>query len=234
MNPERTVSDNGRRYTVTLDVGSLGDDVQHLWFTRRKVARAEVMQGVILGGYDVRVDNDPTFRAVVTIAAGIVVQGEPGGTMVRLPGEIYVSKVEIYGQPPGIVSTTLPIRKLLHACIRCGAVAGRVQPDGRYKLILGDDGRPVPPSKVKELAGEIRRPRQTTEERNREISRLLDEFRRLKAAGNLPKGIRNQPDYIVAKYGCAPGTVADYIKAANKWGKAQRSEPIDRTEGDTQ
>lgn len=164
----RRVKDNGKQFTVVLDRALLGRPVRPntqplpgqlfdvLPIDRALLDPSErpaLVRGVLLTDYLVTRDDDPTYRAWLTLGGSPVM----GNQQDYLPAQVQVDRVVIQRGRKPLDTTTLPIAKLLRACIDCGSVAMRLNPDGTYSFVPDEHNKPLPAAQVDELVGARKR-----------------------------------------------------------------------------
>lgn len=190
----------------------------------------EIVKGVILTDYRVHRDDDPTWRAWVTLG------GDPpmGNEHEVIPARVYVAKVEVLAGRHGLTTTALPIADLLNACVRCGEVGMRRNAQGTYDFIPDDEGLPMPAAQVAQLTGRKGRRTDNTPDRDAQILRLCDAHAALKAEWRTDKSTaKPQPQaaYVAAALNLSPHTAKELIAVARR--RAGLTKKASRTKGDS-
>lgn len=160
----RRIHDNGKVFTVVLDRTLLGRPLRPnrqplpgqlfdvLPIDRALLKQSErpaLVRGVLLTDYLVTRDDDPTYRAWLTLGGSPVM----GTHEDYLPAQVQVDRIVIQRGGKPLDTTTLPIAKLLKACIDCGSVAMGLNPDGTYSFVPDEHNKPLPAAEVDELVG---------------------------------------------------------------------------------
>jgi hypothetical protein len=151
-NPTARVHDNKRAFTVTLnrDAVILERDAagvvsfptwspfQVHWLrdisleTRSSVP--EIVRGVLVAPYGVTVDDDPHWHGSLVLQ--ILPNGQMGITQVSQ--ERFEITDEGRGHLP-MTSCTLPLPKLLSACMKVGAIVGWITPESDTPTVIFDE-----------------------------------------------------------------------------------------------
>lgn len=234
----RRVEKNGKGYTVRLERWLLGRDDRPIvdgkpvgmpmygtWFDILPIDPALVQTpnlpdattGVILTDYQILRDDDPTWRAWLTLG------GDPvyGNEEWAVDAKIHVARVVIQKGRDVLDSTTLPINDLLRACVKAGHVA--LERDGNvWNLVYDANGLPMPAAQYDRLVRRRKRENREVPDDAR-ILELCDEHARKKAAfhswdgkGDCPDNPGLQRDYVGRVIGYSPLYAADLIKTARK------------------
>ena len=230
----RRVEKNGNGYTVRLerwllnrdsrpvvDGKPVGRPMQGTAFTVLPIDKAlvqtpnlpDAMTGVILTDYQVFRDDDPRWRAWITLGGDPVYGNESWAE----DAHVYVARIEITRGASPLDSSTLPVNDLLRACVKAGHVA--LERDGDvWNLVYDADGMPMPAAQYDRL---VRRRGSTRNERptDSRILELCEEHARLKDAyrrGEVVDEPPRQNEYVAKVIGYAPTTTADLIKDARK------------------
>lgn len=230
----RRVDKNGKGYTVRLERWLLGRDsrpvvdgkpvgrpMQGTAFTILPIDKAivetpnlpDATTGVLLTDYQIMRDDDPTWRAWITLGGDPVYGNESWAE----DAHVFVARIEITRGANPLDSSTLPVNDLLRACVKAGHVA--LERDGDvWNLVYDADGLPMPAAQYDRL---VRRRGSTRNERptDSRILELCDEHARKKddyRRGVIVNEPPHQSEYVAKIIGYAPSTTADFIKAARK------------------
>jgi hypothetical protein len=230
----RRVEKNGKNYTVRLerwlhnrddraivDGKRSGRPMQGTVFSVLPIDKVivqtpnlpDAMNGVLLTDYQIMRDDDPTWRAWITLGGDPVYGNESWAE----DAHVYVARVEILRGRKPLDSTTLPMAELLRACVKCGHVA--LERDGKeWKLVYDDNGYPMPAAQYDRLVRRRKRERSEVPDDAR-ILELCEEHRLMKDAyrrGELLEKPPLQHEYVAASIDYAPSYAADLIKLARK------------------
>lgn len=230
----RRVDKNGKGYTVRLERWLLGRDtrpvvdgkpvgrpMQGTLFTVLPIDKAIVQTpnlpdattGVILTDYQIMRDDDPTWRAWITLG------GDPvyGNESSVIDAHVFVARIEITRGANPLDSSTLPVNDLLRACVKAGHVA--LERDGNvWKLVYDANGLPMPAAQYDRL---VRRRGLTRNERPTDLrilelceehTRQVERYRR----GELVEKPPIQRKYVADIIGYGEQYTADLIKDARK------------------
>jgi hypothetical protein len=230
----RSVEKNGKCFTVHLDRWLLGRDERPIvdgkpYGRPMQGTRCDVLPidpnivqtpnlpdattGVILTDYRVTRDDDPTWRAWISLG------GHPiyGNESSAIDAEVFIAGVEILRGRHTLDSTTLPMNELLRACVKCGHVA--LERDGKLWSIVTDaDGLAMPAAQYDRLIRRRKRENRDAPDDAR-ILELCEEHRQLKDAYRRGESLEKPPRqavYVAEKIRYAESTAADMIKLARK------------------
>lgn len=236
----RRVEKNGVGYTVVLDRSLWnvavpegraplpGQRYEVLPYENARVqtaTRPEIVRGVLLTDYRIHRDDDPNWRAWVTLAGDPPMGNEHDVT----PSRVYVANVQIQSGRRGLTTTALPLADLLNACVRCGEVALRRNDRGTYDFIPDEEGLPMPAAQLADLTGYRRRRTENTPERYAEVLRLCEEHNTARAAWKADPSLLKPPvqaTYVAERLGVAQHTARELIKDARKRaGLTQKNRP---------
>lgn len=230
----RRVDKNGKGYTVSLDRPLLGRDSRAVVDGKpsgrpmngtvygvlpidnvivQTPNLPDAMTGIILTDYRVTRDDDPTWRAWVTLGGDPPIGNESGA----VDAHVYVVRVEIHHGSKPLDSTTLPMAEILRACVKCGLVALE-RHGGEWRLVRDDNDLPMPAAQYDRLVRRRKRERSEVPDDARILELCEEHKMRVEAyrRGELLEEPPVQHVYVAERIDYAPSYTADLIKLARK------------------